>query len=85
MASFQGMTIEEALKSEPVLKTADLEQILKRSSRTLCRWQDEDLFENPMPKPFSACRNSGNNYDSGKILAWFQSLPLRKKKQTLVR
>lgn len=79
MSKFEGMTIADALKSKPVLKTPDLEEVFGRSSRTLNRWQDSTLYENPMPKPFSECRGAGNNYDAGQLLSWYQSWPLRKK------
>ena len=79
MNKFEGMTIKEALCSRPVLKTPDLEEIFGRSSRTLNRWQNGALYENPMPKPFSECRGAGNNYDSGKLLGWYESWPLQKK------
>lgn len=79
MGKFTGMTIEQAIKSRPVLKTVDLVEILGRSTRTLNRWQNTEEFENPMPRPFSECRGAGNNYDSGKILEWYHTLPIRKK------
>lgn len=83
MTKYSGMTIEQALSSAPVLKTPDLVELFGRSTRTLNRWQNPEEYENPMPKPFSECRGAGNNYDSGRILEWYQSWPIRKK-ETLV-
>ena len=80
MSKFQGMTIEQALQSMPVLRTLDLVDIFGRSTRTLNRWQIQEEFETPMPKPFSECRGAGNNYDSSKVLDWYYTLPIRKKK-----
>ena len=80
MSKFQGMTIEQALQSIPVLKPPDLVDIFGRSKRTLNRWQNHEEFENPMPRPFSESRGGGNNYDSGKVLDWYHTLPIRKKK-----
>ena len=79
MARFNGMTIKQALKSVPILKTPDLVELFGRSTRTLNRWQDPNEYENPMPRPFSECRGSGNNYDSGKLLQWYESWTIRKK------
>ncbi|MDM1247072.1 hypothetical protein HX005_06705 [Acinetobacter sp. R933-2] len=79
MSKFTGMTIEQALNSQPVLRTPELVELFGRTARTLNRWQDANVYENPMPKPFSECRGAGNNYDSGEILDWYNDWPIRKK------
>ena len=81
---FKGMSIKDALSSRPVLKTPDLEEVFGRSSRTLNRRQDSNLYKNPMPKPFSECRGAGNNYDAGELLEWYQSWPLQKKEALVI-
>lgn len=81
--SFEGKTIEQALQSKPVLKTSDLVEIFDCSSRTLFRWQNETMYENPMPRPFTECRGVGNKYDAGKLLKWHASWPIRKKSEAL--
>ena len=72
-------TIEGILKSTPTIKTSTLAEILGRTARTLYRWQDESMWQNPMPSPFSSARGVRNVYNSGKILEWFKTLPMRKK------
>lgn len=79
MSKFTGMTIEQALNSQPVLRTPELVELFGRTARTLNRWQDANVYENPMPKPFSESRGAGNNYDSGEILDWYNDWPIRKK------
>lgn len=75
----EAQTIESILKSTPTVKTNVLEQVLGRTARTLYRWQDQEAWQNTMPRPFSSARSVGNIYDSGKILAWFKTLPMKKR------
>lgn len=81
MNKFDGMTIEQGLRSKPIIKTQDLVELLGRTARTFYRWQNHELYENPMPRPFSESRGAGNIYDAGEILNWYQSLPLRKREK----
>ncbi len=71
------MSVESYLASKPVINTQELSKLLRRTPRTLHRWQDEKLYENPMPRPFSASRGSFSCYDADKILQWYKTLPLK--------
>ena len=79
VAKFENMTIQEALGSSPVIRTSDLVEIFGCSTRTLCRWQDQKYYANPMPRPFSGGRGVDYSYDSSKLVAWYQTWPLQKK------
>ena len=78
MAKFENMTIQEALKSSPVIRTSDLVEIFGCSTRTLCRWQDQKYYANPMPRPFSGGRGVDYSYDSSKLVEWYNTWPLQK-------
>jgi len=78
MDKFKGMTVEAALQTQATFKTDELVSILGRSSRSFHRWQGNQ-YSNPMPKPVLAAKSSQNLFDAGQLLAWYKSLPLRRK------
>jgi hypothetical protein len=79
MSKYKGMTLSEALLSEPTLKTSDLEEIFKRSSRSFNRWQQEKDYHNPMPKPIMHGTQYQNMYCAYQLHAWSLTLPLKPK------
>ena len=78
MDKFKDMTVEAALQTQATFKTDELVSILGRSSRSFHRWQSNQ-YSNPMPKPIIAAKSSQNLFDAGQLLAWYKSLPLRRK------
>lgn len=74
-------SVEEFLGSKTVVQTNEIVELLGCSKRSLCRWQDDQEYVNPMPRPYAIGRGiiGGNRFDSAKILEWYQSLPLQKK------
>jgi hypothetical protein len=79
MNKYKGMSIAEALLSQPTLKTSDLEQIFNRSSRSFNRWQQEGNYHNPMPKPIMHGTQYQNVYCAYQLHAWSLTLPLKPK------
>lgn len=79
MDKFKDMTVEAALQTQATFKTDELVSILGRSSRSFHRWQNSSDYDNPMPKPVFAAKSSQNLFDAGQLLAWYKSLPLRRK------
>ena len=78
MDKFKDMTVEAALQTQATFKTDELVSILGRSSRSFHRWQSNQ-YANPMPKPVFEGRATQNLFDAGQLLAWYKSLPLRRK------
>lgn len=72
------MNIHEFLQSRPIAKTGEVTALFGVTPRTLLRWQDSNIYENPMPKPLFACKGSQNTYDCSKLLEWYHTLPLQK-------
>ena len=84
MDKFKDMTVEAALQTQATFKTDELVSILGRSSRSFHRWQGNQ-YSNPMPKPVFAAKSSQNLFDAGQLLAWYKSLPLRRKQMHSVK
>lgn len=74
-------SVEDVLKSKPFIRRESLTELLGCSKRSLLRWQDQDSYINPMPRPFASGRGvgGGDSFDSSAVLKWYKTLPLRKK------
>lgn len=72
------MNIQDFLQSRPIVKTDEVATLFGVTPRTLLRWQDKSIYQNPMPKPLFAAKGSQNTYDCEKLLVWYHSLPLQK-------
>lgn len=79
MEQFKGLTLEQALKSKPTFKTGELLYLLRVTSRSFNRWQNEKDYLNPMPKPLFGGKSSENIFDGGQLLDWYKTLPLKKR------
>lgn len=73
-----NMNIQEFLQSRPIAKTDEITSLFGVTARTLLRWQDGNIYQNPMPKPLFSAKGAQNTYDCGKLLTWYHSLPLQK-------